>query len=258
MEEYAINMPKRREMIRRAYSDNFSRKITEEEIDEVLENLIPHMEDSLSKFDSFSKNNFERYINGSDELTFSPANIYSEISRTINEVGIDEFDKSVKYKRMREMEIATRFCIANYKQTGKQFMIKPQDNPDIVLVAISEDSSKKKFMEGYRLEVMGIPEFVKDKMEQDLPTQIAAFIKEKKFKKDYGLSGLIVSLDFNHQGFDFTQLSRALAELEGNPYDSVILTARTSEDGMTVSVFFVYPVFAKVDFNLINERQYLY
>ena len=175
--------------------------------------------------------------------------------------GEDQLTRAGKYKRLREMEVATRYCFANYKRTGEMLMIKAQDNPDIVLALMGKPSSGK-IVEASRLEVMTIPEIVKDRLGADLPSAIAKFIEEKKFLKDYGgLCSLIVCLDFTQMALDFDKITAEIQKLEKNPYVSIWLTFVSTDDIVTMptmSVVQVYPGFVREDYNLAKEPRLLY
>ncbi len=245
--------------IKSAYKVNFERDITEEEIKEVLTHLLPRMENDLKETKGFSDAEFERYMSsGNNDLLFSPACIISEVIRATQNITQEEFLKPGKYKRLKEMEIAARYCFANFKTTNQVLMVRGQDNPDIVLVSIGDSSSKS--IRSARLEVMNIPEIAKEKLGADLPTSIAKFIEEKKFSKDYGgICSLIVGLDFTQQNLNFEKIAEEIKSLPKNPYHSIYLTFVSTEDGKTMTVIQIYPPGSvKIEYNLEKEPNLIY
>lgn len=165
-----------------SYKVNFNREVTEEETAVILTHLLPRMYKELKEIKKYSDAEYKRYMGQqANMLLFSPGNIMSEISRVVKEKGVGKVLQMREYKRMREMELAARFCIANRKTTGDMLMIMPQDSPDIILVLPNDASSKE--IKALPMEVMTIPEVVKGTMGTDLPSELVNFIKVKKFKK---------------------------------------------------------------------------
>jgi hypothetical protein len=246
------------EIIVASYRDNFQREISEEEIAEVFKHLIPRMEDELKNLKGFSDSEFSYYMKSKrNELLFSPANVIGEVRRVLTEFGLESLLHAGKYKRLREMEIAARFCLANYKNLGEMLMILPQDNPDIILVRMGNKEGKN--IEASRLEIMSIPEVVKGELNDNLPEAIANFIKEKKFTKDYGTAcSLVVCLDFNQQSLNCDLISASIQKIKDNPYVGIWLTFTSSEDGKNMSVLQVFPSFVRVDYNFEKELNLLY
>jgi hypothetical protein len=217
------------------------------------------MEKELKETKKFSEAEYERYMAGkSNQLLFSPGNIVSEVQRIINSVGLQELLSSGKYKRLREMEIAARFCIANFKETGDRLMIMPQDNPDIIL-ALPDDGSTK-HTKVLPVEVMTIPEIAKEKFSENLPNEIADFIAKKKFNKAYGeMASLLIGFNFTQEALNFNEISLKLNQMKRNPYHSIFATFTSSADGRTMSVMQLYPGLAiRKDYNLEHEQYLLY
>ena len=247
------------EIIKNSYRVNFLREVTEKEIETVLIHLFPRMEKELKEIKQFSQFEFEKYMaNKSNQLLFSPGNIIGEIRKAIEEHGVSKILRSGKYKRLREMEIAARFCIANYKITGDQLLIMPQDNPYVVLV-LPDDSSTRD-IKSFAMEVMTIPEIIKEKMDADLPLALTRFIEEKKFKKSYAeIVSLIVGFDFVQSALNFNEISRKLNEIQNNHYYTIYATFTSSEDGKTITVMQLYPGPAlRQDYDLERERNLFY
>ena len=251
-------MDKFKRVIKQVYKDNFCREITDEEAEGVLKNALSYTKEQLEKTKGFSEKVFERYIGGVDSLLFSPANIHLELRKIIQEVGEDKLIHMGKYKRARELEIASRFCIATYKRLDQKYMIKAQDNPDIILVLMRAGSLDNKSLRGSRLEVMTIPEIIKSGLDNDLPVALADFVKEKKFTKDYGLCALIISCDFRSDSLNFNKISEILSKVKPNPYESIWFTGITNPELTNITVMQVYPQFRREDFDLAKEPNILY
>ena len=247
------------EIAKTSYKENFNREVTEEEIATILKHLLPRMEKELKEIKKFSDAEYKIYMGQqANKLLFSPGNIIGEASRVVKEIGVDKVLHMREYKRLREMELAARFCIANRKTSGDMLMIMPQDSPDIILI-LPDDASTKN-IKALPMEVMTIPEIVKGTMVTDLPTELANFIKEKKFKKAYGeIFSLLVGFDFTQQALNFNKISEELNKIPDNPYQSIFATFTSSEDGKTMSVIQLYPgVAVRKDYNLEEEQALIY
>lgn len=243
-------------IIKTAYVTDFSRSLTDEEAGFILDTVSKHMREELSSLPDFSEETFSRYVNANGvTLTYSPRCIYEEINRAIKTVGVDTFTSSRDYKRTREMENAARMCLALKKDFDEQWMIKIQDNPDTIIFKVNNTSIKGDFMNAIRLEIMMIPEIAKKQWDSGtfIPS-LLKFIREKKFQKRYGLCSLMVRLDFDQQGVDFTAVSNFLSNYKGtNPYERIFITAITSADLKTISVIQIHPSFSKTDFDLEEQ-----
>ena len=255
-----IDRAKYLEMIKAAYVSDFNRTILDEEATFILDTVLKHMRSELSRLPDFSEESFIKYITANGVvLTYSPKCIYEEINRAINTAGADTFSKDRGYKRTREMELAARMCLTLKKKFNEQWMIKIQDNPDVIIFKVNNGSIKSNFMDAVQLEIMTIPEVAKKQWDgNNFIGSLLKFIREKKFNKRYGLCSLMVNLDFDHQAIDLKQASNFLAGYKGtNPYERIFITAITSQDLKTVSVIQIHPDFSKTDFN-IDEEGLLY
>jgi hypothetical protein len=241
-----------KKIIQDFYEMNFMRTISDLEIEEGISRLIPRMKEDFENLPDFSEENFNRYMEGNNlELTVSPRCIYDEISKIIAQIGGEQFQSLGKYKRAREMEVVARLCLALRKNNGKMWMIKVQDNPDIVLVKTSERSFKKKYiLDILQVEIMTIPEEARQQWKNDFTTSLVDFIKNKKFIKRYGSCELLVALDFTQLGVPFVDISKEVMKIEDNPYNSIAITAITSEDSTEMTVIRIHPSFSRIDFKI--------
>lgn len=247
------------EIAKTSYMVNFNRKVTEKEIAIILKYLLPRMEKELKEIKKFSDIEYKIYMKKqANQLLFSPGNVISEVQRVIKDFGIEKMIKAREYKRLREMELAARFCLANRKIKGDMLMIMPQDSPDIILV-LPDDASTKNIV-ALPMEIMIVPEIVKVNMATDLPKELANFIKEKKFKKAYGeIFSLLVGFDFTQENLNFNRISEELNKISNNPYQSIFATFTSSDDGKRMSVIKLYPgVTIRKDYILEQEQNLLY
>lgn len=247
------------EIAKNSYRENFNREITEKETDVILKYLLPRMEKELKDVKRFSEIEYKIYMaQQANKLLFSPGNVLGEVSRVISEKGLQDMTKKREYKRLREMELAARFCLANRKVTGDMLMIMPQDSPDIILILPDDPSTKK--IKALPMEVMTIPEIVKENMTVDLPTELVNFIKDKKFKKAYGETfSLLIGFDFTQESLNFNKISEELNKITNNPYQSIFATFTSSEDGKTMTVMQLYPgVAVRKDYNIYEKEDLLY
>ena len=131
------------------------------------------------------------------------------------------------------------------------WMVKAQDNPDIVLVKTSKRSFKEKYiLDMFQVEIMSIPEEAKQQWKNDFSKSLVDFIKNKKFTKRYGSCELLVALEFTQLGVPFVDISKEIVKIKDNPYNSIAITAITSEDSIEMTVIRVYPSFSRIDFKI--------
>jgi hypothetical protein len=249
-----------KKVIQDSYNINFGRIITDLEIEEGISKLLPRMEEDFKKLPDFSEQNFNRYMEGNNlDLTFSPACIYAEIRQIITQIGVNGFSSLRKYKRAREMEVAARICLALHKNSDAMWMIKAQDSPDIVLVKIGDRSLKEKYiLDMLQVEIMSIPEEEKQQWEDNFTKSLVDFIKNKKFTKRYGSCELLIALEFTQPSVPFIDISKEIIKIKDNPYNSIAITAITSEDSTEVTVIRIHPSFSRIDFNLVTEENLWY
>jgi hypothetical protein len=246
--------------IRESYQINFGRNISDQEIKNGVSSLLSRMRDDFKKMPDFSEKNFDHYMNGNNlDLIFSPSCIYSEINTALIQVGSNKFLSLNKYKRLREMEVVARLCLAIRKTTGDVWMIRTQDNPDILLSKINNKSLKKKgIFDILQVEIMTIPENESNKWNNSFVSSLVDFIKDKKFNKRYGQCELLISLNITKMGVPFIDISNEIAKIDNNPYNSIEITAMTNEDSTDVTVIRIYPSFSKIDFSLAEEPNIWY
>lgn len=129
-----------KDKIRKVFRDNFLRDLSDKELNVFFETMLSASRAKFSKIEGFTEEKFQRYLqaekhsNSDLEVVFSPLSIETEIVRIINEIGLEALEKSNKYKRLYEMVNAVCLCLAIKKIRGEEWMIKPQDNPDILLI----------------------------------------------------------------------------------------------------------------------------
>lgn len=245
-----------RKRIKDIFFENFRRELSLIEVETMLNDMLLRTKEELSKIPDFKESDYEKYF-ATDEIqiVFSPRQINHEIHSIIQKIGIDELETSKKYKRLSEMNNAACLALALKKSTGEEWVVKGQDNPDILLISRSGQGFREKPFRAINLEVMQVPQQSKDKMNQSsVEVDVAQFIKEKKFLKRYGpYPHLIVHLDFNHMGFKLETLSEEIRKLPGNPFHQVWIRATTDPTFSTMVLTQIYPDFFTVKFDVRKD-----
>ena len=254
-----------KDKIKKVFKDNFLRYLSDEEVDVFFETMLSTSRSKFSKIEGFTEEKFQRYLqaekhsNSDLEVVFSPLSIETEIVRIINEIGLEALEKSSKYKRLYEMVNAVCLCLAIKKISGEEWMIKPQDNPDILLIRTNNNRFNEKPIDAAPLEIMQIPEEVLKSFNNDIENKVAEFIKEKKFNKRYGNEAhLLVHLNFNLMGFNLKKLSERLKSFSNNPFHQIWTRANTDPSSSTMNISQVYPNFSAVEIDFIKEKNLYY
>lgn len=247
---------KRKEVFRKRIKDiffeNFRRELSPTEVETMLNDMFSRTREELSRIPDFKESDYEKYFATNEiQIVFSPRQINHEIYEIIQKIGIDELETSKKYKRLSEMNNAACLALALKKSTGEEWVVKGQDNPDILLISRSGQTFREKPFRAINLEVMQVPHQAKDRMDQtNVESDVARFIEEKKFLKRYGpYPHLIVHLDFNHMGFKLEKLSKEIIGLPGNPFHQIWIRATTDPTFSTMVLTQIYPDFFTVKFD---------
>lgn len=247
-----------KEKIKKIFKENFLRELSEEEVYEIYEKLLLYTKLELSKA-GLTEKQIEEYFKKSFEMVFSPGAIHAEVFRIANEIGIEALENSKKYKRLSEMMDASCLAIALKKLRGEEWMIKSQDQPDTLLVKRSEKPSNEKPFNAFYLEVMQIPENIKESFKADVETEMAKFIKDKKFYKRYGrISCLLVHLNFNYTAFKIKKLSEELCILPGNPFHQIYTRTNTDPNFGMMDIAMIYPKYSSITIDFKKERDLFY
>lgn len=149
------------------FFDNFRRELSFSETETILSDMLSRTREELSKIPNFKEADYDRYFATNEiEIVFSPRQINNEIYQIIKKIGIEELEQSKKYKRLSEMNNAACLSLALKKSTGEEWVIKGQENPDILLIRRNGRGFNEKPFHAINLEIMQIPSQVKDKMDQ--------------------------------------------------------------------------------------------
>jgi hypothetical protein len=252
-----------KEKIKNIFKENFYREPDEKEINNFYDDLLLKTKKEYSKIDGFAEKNLEERIRSKErdeselEIVFSPTFINKEINQSIKRIGIYVLENSKKYKRLYEMTNALCLALAIKKIYNEEWMIKPQDNPDILFIKRNDNNFNKKPFDVISLEVMQIPEQVMKNFDNNIEEKMAEFIKEKKFNKRYGnLTHLLVHLNFNYMGFKLKKLSDKLCSFEGNPFPQIWIRTNTEPSSKTINISMVYPEYSTTEINLEKENFY--
>jgi hypothetical protein len=255
-----------KEKIRNVFEKNFSKELSEEEVNILLEEILLNSRAKLSKIKGFTEEKFQRYlqsekyINSDLEIVFSPLSIDIEVMRIIKRIGIEALEKSSKYKRLYEMVNAVCLCLAINKIYDEKWLIKAQDNPDILLVKINDNRFfNEKPIDAISLEIMQVPVQIIKGFTDNIEDKIAEFIKEKKFNKRYGNKPhLLIHLNFDYEGFDLEKLSKKLISLSNNPFYQIWIRTNTDPAFSTMNIAIVYPRYSAIDIDFKKERNLYY
>ena len=153
------------------------------------------------------------------------------------------------------MNDASCFVLSLKKIFNEEWVIKAQDNPDILLVKRNRARFNEKPFNAINLEIMQIPQQEKDKMDQNkIEQEIANFIAKKKFLKRYGkYPHLLVHLNFTHRQLKLENISKAIKNIPGNPFHQIWLRVTTSFDFSKMTSVEIYPNFFKVEFDFEKD-----
>ena len=185
--------------VERFYKEVLSLDISDEELNKCVIDIKKQTKSELSKIPGFNEAKLEIYFRRENGIVFSPRTLHNWIIQIVKKIGIEELERSHKYKRLSEVNDASCLALALKKLFNEEWMIKSQDSPDTLLVKRNTDDWSKKFLNVIALEIMRIPEQAKKSFGSDIENDIAEFIKEKKFNKRYeGIPHLLIHLDFNH------------------------------------------------------------
>ena len=160
--------------IRYIFGHYFRRELSDEEVESFFNSLEKQTRVVLATIPNATEEDFDRYMNERAEICFSPMSINNEILKIIEKTGIEELETSSRYKGLGEISNAAAFCLALRKETGEQWMIKGQDNPDILLVRPNGDGMRNRPFHALGLEIMEIP--VSSGIDFSDHVAIAAFI----------------------------------------------------------------------------------
>ncbi|MFA4998720.1 MAG: hypothetical protein WC514_01750 [Candidatus Paceibacterota bacterium] len=251
------NNNKNIEKIKKVFDENFLRKLSDAEAEVFLKDVLSYTREELSKTLDFNEQKFNQYVFNSElEIFFSPRRINDEIVRIIESIGIETLEKSYKYKRASEMVSAMCLALALKKLSGKEWAIKSQDSPDIILVKRNDRGLYDKPFDALAFEIMEIPEQEKQNFGLDIERGIAEFIKDKKFMKRYldkEKIHLFVYFNFNQMGINLQKVSEILQSFLNNPYHQIWIRTNTDPTKKLLNVTLIYPKFRQVDIDVEKE-----
>jgi len=239
--------------IEKVFLENFSRKLSRKETQEVLDSLLSYSRKISEGIPGFSEERFECYIRNV-EISFSPKAVFHQVVKIIQEVGVDVYEKDGRYKRARELFSASELVLALKKIYGEEWAIKSQDNPDIILAKQSNRSWLEKPIDAIKLEIVSIPQVEREKWKGDVTQEFVNFIEKEKFLKRYGpYTHLLVVLDFQEEGLDMKKISEQIKLLQKNPYHQIWFIAGITQDFSIIKVGLVYPNYNATTINKLEE-----
>jgi hypothetical protein len=245
--------------IKKTFLNNFYRDINNEELNEIKGKLLSQSRELHEKIKGFSEERYKHYLGENFkniEIFFSPDSISDQASKLIGEKGEDDFEKPGKYRRTKELIVASRFMIGVKKLNGDEWMIKGQDQPDIILAKPNSQEWLRKPFYGVQLEVMEIPQLIREKWSDKIAQQAAGFIKKTKFDLRFGSDAhLLVLLRFDAKNLDINELAIEIKKLSGNPYQQIWVMALTDPEGDTFMIANIHPSYKFVSVDLNKEAK---
>lgn len=237
----------------------FPRRRTEDEYKEVLSMLEVQSREVHEKLPGFTESRYVRYLGGASALFFSPGSIFHELRKIISEIDADTWNKERKYKRAKEMSIATRLSLGLKKLRREEWMIKSDDTPDIILARPSGSDWYQKPFNAVPVEIMAIPTEEAAKWSKDFSSELVSFVEKKKFSKHYWPQTiLLVDLNFNYQGIDVQGISERIQEIEFIPYHQIWMTGIVSPTENVFMIGVIYPEFKMTTIDVDREKELLF
>lgn len=238
---------------------NFPRKRTDAEYEEILSMQEAQSREIHEKLPGFTEARYERYLRGPTTLFFSPGSIFHELRKIISEIGADTWNKEEKYKRAREMSIATRLSLGLKKLRKEEWMIASSDAPDIFLARPSGNDWYRKPFLAVPVEVMAVPSHEAAKWSHGFPSELVGFVSRKKFGKRYQRETiLLVDLNFNYQGIDVPAISKEVQAIKSIPYHQIWITGITSLIEDVFMIGSIYAEFRMTRIDINKERDLLF
>lgn len=249
---------KSREYTKRVISSCFGRKISNIEADSILEKMESEtkkasyeIKDKTGKISKSMFGNFDL----SKRIFFSPSAAIQQVGQSILAVGEEEFEKNRKYKKAKEILVAIDFIIARKKTNKENWVISGQETPDIILA----DPFKNKRI---KLEIMEIPNRIKEGWSSDISSEVASFILKKKNSKDYGkFSHLLVHFRFNKMKLNVEEICNRMNDYAKNNkilFEQIWAIAYTKPDSSQFKIFCLYPYYFQESISKDEKLQLLY
>lgn len=243
-------------LVKKVFKENFLRDLTDEEAKNFVDTLFNQTREDFSKIEGFTEEGFQKYMSANLEIAFSPNAVFAEIKMIVDKIGIEELEKSAKYKRLSEMNNAACLSLAMNKMFKEKWMIKGQDSPDIILAKVSSRSFKDNHLDAVYLEIMEIPEFARKELGGDIEPGIAEFIKEKKFIKRYEKAAhLLVHFNIQQMGLDLKKVSEMLRSFKDNPFHQVWSRINTDAQSQVMDISLLTPEFQQTKIDLVNDKE---
>jgi len=237
-------MDKRKlEKIKEIYENDFGRNVGEQEIIFLLkgsQNL-----DKMPIHDLYS--------------IYRPERILLESKNAIKKAGRNDFNRKEKYKKLRELLLASVLSLTFNKYNLGKWYIKGDESPDIKLHKFDKQAGKGK--EGFflNIEIMFILSRTTNLWKENIEEKIVNFIKKIKFKKSYGRNtSLLVSLSFDQEkDIKFGDVAGLFKEREV-PFKQIWILFKPSENKKEYNVFEVYPRGYDMIFNFNRDQKYFF
>lgn len=245
--------------IKSEFKKIFLREISDEEASKIFEIMIGSTQELFKRDRKYNEDHSNQYMQGDLQLCFSPTAIREEIQRVIDTVGIEELEKSSKYKKMYELGNAQLLALALKKNSGVKWFIISQESPDILLIKKNLDALNQKPFDAVPVEVMQIPIDALEEIGEDVEVGIANFIRKKKFNKRYhSNTALLVHLNFNAERIIyFDKIANEINKFVDNPFHQIWLRANTDPTHASQNASRIYPLpLFSINFNIEEAGLY--
>ncbi len=205
--EYADN-PKGRAVIKKTLEDIFGiEKLEEKDIKNFLFLLEQGTNEKYKNIPDYSGSCIDYYFLGGERLEklkiyFSPNHFFVQMNEVINKKGYDSFIRKGKYKKLREMIVASYLALALKKISQKEYSIAIGESPDVTIASLADRSWKEKPLELMQAEILEIMPHERENWNSVLDDKVISFAIDKKGNMRYGKKeevGLIIGIRLNRK-----------------------------------------------------------
>jgi hypothetical protein len=259
-----LKYPKYRIALKAELESLMGDSMTDEEFSPFAKLSINDMRSSVISQKNFSEGMFENFLNKGAHIAFTPKAVIVLVNLIIKHKGNSVWERSGKFKRMRELSLAIRLLLIIKKISGKELLIESSDSQngeaDIRIIhrekMFSTKLEKFPLLEVMRLlhrDVIGFKG-------EDLIKQVALVIEDRKFNRDYGPNtDLLIHFDFTAKGFDNKKLSQFVNNSKKkNPFKNIWITGWTSPDYKNYVGVKIFPELQIVPMNYEEKLKLIY
>lgn len=191
-------------------------------------------------------------------LIYPPERILLESQNIIRKVGRNDFNTKEKYKKLRELLLASVLSLVFNKYNLGKWYIKSDESPDIKLHKFDKRAPKRKQGFFQNIEIIFIVNRITEQWAKNIEEEIVNFIKKIKFLKSYGHNAsLLVSLSFNREkNIRFDYVTKLFLKSKV-PFKQIWILIRLPNN-KGYKIFEVYPNLNSMMFNFKTDKEYLF